>query len=35
VGLGAGRLTGEKKVGRAQGAVQGRSNNAIRGKLDP
>jgi hypothetical protein len=35
VRLGAGRLTGEKKVGRAQGAVQGRSNDAIRGKLDP
>ena len=35
VGLGVGRLTGEKKTGHAQGAVQGRSNDAIRGKLDP
>ena len=35
VGLGVGRLTGEKKTGRAQGAVQGWSNDAIRGKLDP
>jgi hypothetical protein len=34
-GLGASRLTGEKKVGHAQGAGQGRSNDAIRGKLDP
>ena len=34
-GVGSGSANRGKKVGRAQGAVQGRSNDAIRGKLGP